>query len=102
MFCAYPQGEIQLTALLCPCLPASFSAALVGGAPGITHTNTPPCDTESQKGEYAPRFRTTPGVPAPIQLRGALDVLILPDIFSVVPASFSSQQEQGGECLCWS
>lgn len=100
MFCAYPQEEIQLTALRHPCLPPSFSAASVGGALGITHTNTSPHDTGSQKGEWPPRFRTTPGVPAPIQLGGALDALALPDNIPVVPASFSGQQEQGGECLC--
>lgn len=48
MFYAYPQGEIQLTALCHPCLPASFSAPSVGGTPGLTHTNIPAWRCESE------------------------------------------------------
>lgn len=42
MFCAYPQGEIQLTALHRPCLPPSCSAPSVGSTLGLTYTNASP------------------------------------------------------------
>ena len=66
MFCAYPLGEIQLTALCRPCLPPSFSTPSVGDTLGVAHTNASLRDTGSQKGEHAPRFHTALGLLAPV------------------------------------